>query len=132
MQQKENAHDVALTEVRRVPPHVHARYSATGRCTFGHSIQRNRQVHFWSLAGCNTCVAEARWMAHVPGTFGHSLTWSLAGRTYYYRIVVGAAAPSIFERGLVWHVPAPLNINLMQASAPPLNINLMQASGPST
>lgn len=39
------------------------------------------------------------------------------GRTYYYRIQTGESQqPSIFEQGRVWHVPAQLDIEKMQAA----------------
>lgn len=50
----------------------------------------------------------------VPSTF-HA-RFSAIGRAYLYRIL-NRSAPPVLERQRVWHVPSPLNLEVMQAAA---------------
>ncbi|GAB5390132.1 MAG: tRNA pseudouridine(38-40) synthase TruA [Alphaproteobacteria bacterium] len=83
-------------------------------------IEREIEGHKLALALNGQLRAAGHAVAIISATKVEAEDWharfSAKGRRYVYRIL-NRTAPVTFEKGLVWQVPVPLDINAMQQAA---------------
>ena len=117
--------------VQQVVPHQLCLLISPSSCSLSHQhmimeglvpleVTAQELVHLEATVCAHLCTTGRTTLSQAGNCMPDTESWvcslNLTGRTYHYRIQAGATAPSIFERGCVWHVPTPLNISLMQVS----------------